>query len=262
MASLQDQYAGFQVKYLMLTRGKSDEDIKKNYPHHHKINARVSEAVRNAKSGAAQWREGPTGVLTGIKKKISEVTKFAPLAPILRACGIKKENFKPKEQADEKYEFVPVSDKERAQLSKRTKILKIVAKTVLIAGITLILSGIILPTAASLFLILMPQVAALVTIAALTAIGVIGVGAALSYPLLNENKWTREHRVKTDLDFQKFVTQYIQLNATDAKPGFKIKEKDLLDAELHKNYLKWQDAMKKAFSKKNIKKLENERPSN
>jgi len=257
--SLQEQYSTFNNEFGINTLGKSKEEIKKDFPKHLKINAKVQDVMKKAESAITSWKECPRGALGTIKKKISWLSRFSTLSPLLKLIGADKDKLIPRDQGDDKYEFAPDTEEEKALLTKKAKSLNILAKVALVVGLVLITGGILLPVAAPIVLIALPEIVAIVSIVALTIIGVAGVGFVVSHPLIKNSKFIREHRAKTDIEFQKFVNNHVQTDAKGDDPGYKMKDIDVLDSGLHKIYLDWEKGMKEAFTKKNIAKLEKEK---
>ncbi len=112
-------------------------------------------------------------------------------------------------------------------------------------------------------LFILPEVLVITIIAAGAMTGVAGTAAMVSYPFLKNSNPIKEHRAKTDTDFQQFVERYVQApkdadNKNRGGAGFNLKAEDLRDTKMHKIYLEWKKSVDEALDDGQQKKLQKE----
>ena len=252
------QSSEFQAAYNELSLGKSDEEMKKTFPVQYKVNQKIRAATSKATQSLKGWSESTPGSFTWIKRQINKIPKKGPLKPILNFFGISDEKLVPRKSAENRFEFKEISDAEKAKIEKKAKLLMTLSKVSLIFGSILVGIGILIPFVSCVLLLAVPPTAALITIVAFTAIGVLGAVAITINPILKKLKPIRENRLHGDPDFKSFLNRYLQ-TPNPMGAGYNLNEKDILDGKLHKIYQDWQQEMKAIFSKKMINKIENEK---
>lgn len=255
-----DKIDQFQIENLRLGLGKTPEQVKESYPTHSNVNIRIDQAKRKALDSLEEWQKTPRGTFGGLKKKLNPVGNF-----FRRMFRRPTTTVAPKAAAATPHKFEKISDGEKQDLEKKANLHKTLAKVLLIVGAILLGIGIFGPVVALPFLFIIPEVIVITIIATGTMTGLIGTASMVAYPFLKNSKAIKEHRAKTDLDFQKFVERFVQAaKDPDGKGkggiGFNVKLEDLNDTKLHQIYLDWKKDVDAIFdNKKNQAKLQDER---
>jgi len=229
----------FQTRHTQLSLGKTPEQLKESHPTHNEVNGRIEDARKKALESLEGWQKTPRGSLGFIKQKLNPVGNF-----FRKMVGKPATTVAPKDAAAEPHKFEKITDEEKKVLEKKAKLYQTLSKVLLIVGAVLLGIGILGPLALTPLFFIIPEVIVLTIIATGTVIGVAGTSSMVAYPFLKNSNPIKEHRAKTDLDFQQFVERYVQAPKDEGgkdKGGsaFNLKPQDLNDTKLHKIYLDW-----------------------
>lgn len=267
-----NQSSDFQSNYRTLASGRTEEEMKKSYPVQYKVNEKIRKATSRATQSLQRWSESTPGNFVWIKHQINKIPKIKKVKSVLNFFrigekkinsvlnffGVSDNKLAPRKSAEKRYQFKDISDGEKAKIEKKAKFLTTLSKVSFIVGSILLGIGILIPFVSTIFLLAVPLTAALVTIVAFTAIGMLGAVAITVNPLLKKMKLIRENRLHGDPDFKPFLNRYLQ-TPKPVGAGYNLNEKDIMNGKLHKIYQEWQQDMKSIFSKKMIGKIEGEK---
>lgn len=254
-----DKINQFQMQYLPLSVGKTPEEVKKTYPVHKEVNGRIQEAKEKALEALEDWQKTPRGRFGGLKRTFNRIGNC-----FRRMVKKPETTVGPKVAAEAPHKFEKISEDEKQALEKKAKLYETLAKVLLIIGAVLLGLGILAPVAMTPLLFILPEVLVITIIAAGALTGVAGTASMVAYPFLKNSNPIKEHRAKTDTDFQQFVERYVQApKDPDQKvrggAGFNVNAEDLRDTKLHKIYLEWKKSVDEALDESQQKKLEKER---
>lgn len=244
-----DNYNNFRKEYATYASGLDEAAVKQRFPLHHATNGKIVEARKKALEDLRGWTK-PEGLMNKFKKGFHSFTN------LFRKT---KKEFAPV-QGDKPYLFSDATGPEKEKLESKSKMFKTLAKVILIIGALLVGVGVLGPLALIPLFFVIPETFALGMIIGGTIAGVAGVASMVVNPILKNNYAVREHRAKTDKDFQQFINQFLQGPDKPDEIGinFKIKEEDITDQRLHKIYLDWKNSMDEALSDKEKEKLAKE----
>jgi hypothetical protein len=263
----------YQQKAMIAQFSGQTDSLKKNA----KTNKKIKEAYSKAEGSIEEWTKKADSFFGNVKNKFRNLLHKAPtydaekfrktnflLKPFMwmgkqiHNLGDKISPVKTKVSAAEPYEFEKLSEGEMKQLEKKSSTIKTVAKVLAVVGAILIAGGLlplVVGACAVTFLATLPESIILGTIIGCTVLGVAGIAAVVANPIIKDNKAVHEYEAETNKNFQRFVKDVVQKD----DDGFYLKRNDLQKGKIFQIFKDWKESVDGLLSKKQIKKLKEER---